>query len=264
MIETALALISPLVDPISVPELVHCRCYHGAGRVHAGICRVRQRADYYHDLQCNFRPRRCGRHFLSDRASSGISSDSHGDPSFRACLLATLCHSGVNRRAVRDLGSGFHRPGTHEDCHFLVHPGRGRVHLSRMASTERHRDKNHVFFRLGAGLVQGAAGVGGPPVVALVLSRPGDAETQRANVIGTVSALALSSPVPLWYYGLFTPSVLILSLVLFPLFTLSVWAGARFFSGGGQRHFRGAALLMLAVIGMITLGLAVQDYIARG
>ena len=124
--------------------------------------------------------------------------------------------------------------------------------------------KTMFCFGVGAGLVQGAAGVGGPPVVALVLSRPGDAETQRANVIGTVSALALSSPVPLWYYGLFTPSVLILCLVLFPLFTLSVWAGARFFSGGGQRHFRGAALLMLAVIGMITLGLAVQDYLARG
>ena len=120
------------------------------------------------------------------------------------------------------------------------------------------------FFGMGAGLVQGAAGVGGPPVVALVLSRPGDAKTQRANVIGTVSTLALSSPAPLWYYGLFTPSVLLLSLVLFPLFTLSVWVGARFFSGGGQRHFRGAALLMLAVIGMFTLGLAVREYMARG
>ena len=84
-------------------------------------------------------------------------------------------------------------------------------------------------FGLGSGLVQGAAGVGGPPVVALVLSRPGDAETQRANVIGTVSALALSSPIPLWYYGLFTPNVLMLSVLLFPLFTLSAWAGERFF-----------------------------------
>ena len=124
--------------------------------------------------------------------------------------------------------------------------------------------KTMFCFGLGSGLVQGAAGVGGPPVVALVLSRPGDAETQRANVIGTVSALALSSPVPLWYYGLFTPNVLMLSVLLFPLFTLSAWAGARFFSGGGRRHFRGAALLMLAVIGVITLGLAVDDYLARG
>ena len=55
-----------------------------------------------------------------------------------------------------------------------------------------------------------------------------------------------------------------LSVLLFPLFTLSAWAGERFFSGGGQRHFRGSALLMLAVIGVITLGLAVDDYLARG
>ena len=119
-------------------------------------------------------------------------------------------------------------------------------------------------FGIGAGLVQGAGGVGGPPVVVLALSQQSNASTQRANVIASTSALALSSPFPLWYYGLLTPNVLMLSLVLFPLFTVSGWLGARFFSGGGKRHFRGTSLLMLAVIGVITLGLAVQDYLAQG
>ena len=38
------------------------------------------------------------------------------------------------------------------------------------------------------------------------------------------------------------------------------WLGAQFFSGSGHRHFRNSALLILAVIGVVTLGLAVRDY----
>ena len=42
---------------------------------------------------------------------------------------------------------------------------------------------------LASGIVQGASGVGGPPAVAIALSREGTAQTQRANVIGATTAL---------------------------------------------------------------------------
>jgi uncharacterized protein len=110
-----------------------------------------------------------------------------------------------------------------------------------------------------AGLVQGSAGVGGPPVVAVALARPGDPAQQRANVVGVMTAIPLSSLLPLWYFGLFTRSVVVVSLVLIPLYSGATWLGARYFSLGGQRHFRNAALLALAVIGLATFALAVRD-----
>jgi uncharacterized membrane protein YfcA len=111
-----------------------------------------------------------------------------------------------------------------------------------------------------SGLVQGSAGVGGPPAVAIALSRPGTTEQQRANVIGAVSALSVCSVPALWLHDLFNREVILISLVLFPLYFGGTWLGAQFFSGNGHRHFRNSALLILAVIGMVTLGLAVRDY----
>ena len=115
------------------------------------------------------------------------------------------------------------------------------------------------------GLIQGAAGVGGPPVVAVALSRPGTPERQRANVIGAVTALAMCSFPALWYHGLFTADVLLLSLVLFAFYGSTTWIGARYFAtGGGRDNYRNAALLALAVIGVITLGMAARDFLAGG
>ena len=113
-----------------------------------------------------------------------------------------------------------------------------------------------------AGLAQGVAGVGGPPAVAAALSRPGSAHQQRANVIGVVTSLALCSLLPFWYNGLYTKQVLIIGLVLTPIYAAASWAGARYFSAGGNQHYRNAALLTLAVIGVITLARAVLEYLA--
>ena len=114
----------------------------------------------------------------------------------------------------------------------------------------------------GAGLVQGAGGVGGPPAVAIALARPGTSEQQRANVIGAVNALTLCSLVPLWYHGLFTREVVLISIILVPLYVLSTWVGARFFSHSGHRHYRLAALLVLAAIGAVTLAVSIRDLAA--
>lgn len=113
-----------------------------------------------------------------------------------------------------------------------------------------------------AGFVQGAAGVGGPPAVVIALSRPGTPQFQRANVIGAVTALSLSSIPPLWYFGLFTREVVVMSLAMMPLYIGGTWLGARFFSVGGQRHYRNAALFALAAVGLITFAVATRDYLA--
>jgi uncharacterized membrane protein YfcA len=103
------------------------------------------------------------------------------------------------------------------------------------------------------GLIQGAAGIGGPPVVAIALSRAGSPDRQRGNVLAVMTAIVLSSVLPLYYYGLITLQVIAIGLVLFPIYSISTWIGSRYFGTGGRHHFRRAALLVLAVIGISTL-----------
>ncbi len=114
-----------------------------------------------------------------------------------------------------------------------------------------------------SGVVQGASGVGGPPAVAIALSRDGTAQTQRANVIGATTALTICGLAPLWYSGVFSHEVVILSLVSAPFYMVGTSFGARAFGAYGSRHFRNAALLSLAVVGVLTLGLAAHDYADR-
>lgn len=110
------------------------------------------------------------------------------------------------------------------------------------------------------GIVQGSAGVGGPPAVAIALSRPGTSEQQRANVIGAVTVLALCALLPMWYAGLFSRAVIVQSVAIVPLYVLTTWIGARYFSASGKGHYRGAALLTLAASATVTFTIALLDY----
>jgi uncharacterized membrane protein YfcA len=115
---------------------------------------------------------------------------------------------------------------------------------------------------VAGGLIQGTAGIGGPPVVAVALSRPGTPVQQRGNVLALMTAISLSSLLPLWYYGLFTRQAIVLGLLLLPVYGGSILLGSRYFARGGQRHYRNAALIMLGLIGAVTLLAALRDYFA--
>ena len=112
------------------------------------------------------------------------------------------------------------------------------------------------------GVVQGVAGVGGPPVVAVILSRPGGALQQRANVLAATTAVGISSLPPLAWFGLFSEKVLLASVLLLPLYSLSTWLGMRFFTREGQRFYRRAALTTLAVIAITSFVFSVRDYLS--
>ncbi|MDX2155576.1 MAG: sulfite exporter TauE/SafE family protein [Hyphomicrobiaceae bacterium] len=99
------------------------------------------------------------------------------------------------------------------------------------------------------GMLQGAAGIGGPPVVAVAMARGGEPRRQRASVLGLMAAISLLGAVSQWSFGLFTPQTLGLSLLLAPVYLGATWTGSRFFARGGQRHFRSAALALLIGIG---------------
>lgn len=110
------------------------------------------------------------------------------------------------------------------------------------------------------GLVQGATGVAGPLVVAFAMAMPGDTVKQRANVIGAVTFLSIVPVFPLWYHGLLTVKVIMMSLTIIPLYMLTTWLGTRFFVGQGHQIYRLGTLVALTLISLITLGVAVRDF----
>lgn len=114
---------------------------------------------------------------------------------------------------------------------------------------------------MAGGVIQGAAGIGGPPVVAIALSRPGPAVQQRGNVLALMTAISLSSLLPQLYFGLFTRPAILLGLFLLPFYGAAILLGSRYFAAGGQKHFRRAALATLAAVGIATLLASVRDYL---
>ena len=115
---------------------------------------------------------------------------------------------------------------------------------------------------VAGGLVQGAAGIGGPPVVAVALSRPGSPTEQRGNVLALMTAISLASLVPLSIFGLFTSEAVVIGLVLLPVYGAANFVGGRYFSSGGKRHFRRAAIGLLLVIGVATFAIALMSYVS--
>lgn len=109
-----------------------------------------------------------------------------------------------------------------------------------------------------SGVLQGAAGIGGPPSVAVLLAQGGEPRLTRANVLAATAAIAICGAVSHLWFGIFTVKSAILALALLPFFVGSTWAGSRFFATGGQQHFRLAATAVLVVIGALTLVASVR------
>jgi uncharacterized membrane protein YfcA len=101
-----------------------------------------------------------------------------------------------------------------------------------------------------SGLMKGATGMSGPPVILYLLSGPEAAREHRANLIvffGIVSIFALG---PVIWYGLAGIDVLARVLVLLPVLYLTVPIGVRLFGRLSEKWFRIVAYLFLFAVGI--------------
>lgn len=106
---------------------------------------------------------------------------------------------------------------------------------------------------LVGGLTQGATGVGGPPVVAALLSRGDTAGTARANVVAVMSSMIAVSIGVFALYGLVDRQVLVIALLAAPICLGATILGAAAFRRTGGDGFRGIALGVLAAMALLTL-----------
>ena len=104
-----------------------------------------------------------------------------------------------------------------------------------------------------SGLVNGAAGVGGPPFVTVLMARNDNAVITRANIILTLCFMSLFTLGTQIFYGMVTLELVKFSFYTFPIYLGFTWFGARYFNQSGVEYFKKGALVMLLSIAIITI-----------
>jgi len=104
-----------------------------------------------------------------------------------------------------------------------------------------------------AGVMKGATGMSGPPVILYLLAGTEAAREHRATLILFFAVLGLVALLPPFLGGLFTASVLVKVALLLPVLLLFVRVGVALFGRLGQATFRIVAYAVLVAIGLVAL-----------
>jgi len=104
-----------------------------------------------------------------------------------------------------------------------------------------------------AGLLMGATGLGGPPVILYVLSQPESANRARAGMISYFAIAIVFMIVILAWRGVINELTLWRCVFLGPWFMLTIWAGSQLFVFGSEANFRKIALSILVLAGLTAI-----------
>ena len=99
-----------------------------------------------------------------------------------------------------------------------------------------------------SGMMLGATGIGGPPVILYLLSGPDPLDITRANLTLYVALMSMAGLVMLASRGLLNQGGVVTMLLLAPLFFVGVIAGGRLFQRFSDHRFRQFTLLFLLVV----------------
>lgn len=109
-----------------------------------------------------------------------------------------------------------------------------------------------------SGVLQGAAGIGGPPSVAVLMAQGGEPSRIRGDVLAVTASIALCGAVSHWWFGVLTFNAGAIAILILPLFIGFTWLGSRYFYLGGAKYFRAAALAVLVLIGFAAVAGAIR------
>ncbi|HEV7457212.1 MAG TPA: sulfite exporter TauE/SafE family protein [Roseococcus sp.] len=104
-----------------------------------------------------------------------------------------------------------------------------------------------------AGLLKGATGMSGPPVILYLLAGPEEAKRHRANLILFFGLIAVISVVVPIFAGLIDGPVLLRFLIMLPVLMVFVRVGAALFGVVPDRFYKPFALALLTTAGSIAL-----------
>jgi uncharacterized protein len=103
-----------------------------------------------------------------------------------------------------------------------------------------------------AGLLNGAFGISGPPIVLFFMSGDRAAGVSRASMMACFLVLDVIAVASFAIGGLVDRSVLTTVFVCLPVLAIGSWLGHRAFHGSNTDHFRVRVLWLLLVLALIT------------
>jgi uncharacterized membrane protein YfcA len=103
------------------------------------------------------------------------------------------------------------------------------------------------------GILNGAAAIGGPPVILLYLSSPAGVTVSRASIIAYFLGIDTMSLVMASIHGLTTIQTLLLTLVCLLPLLLGIAVGSKMFIKADKESFRHHVLILLIILSIIGL-----------
>lgn len=106
---------------------------------------------------------------------------------------------------------------------------------------------------IGCGILNGAAAIGGPPVILLYLSSPAGVTVSRASIIAYFLGIDSMSLVMASIHGLTTIQTLFLTLVCLLPLLLGIAVGSKMFIKINKESFRHHGLILLIILSILGL-----------
>ena len=110
-----------------------------------------------------------------------------------------------------------------------------------------------IFTGAISGLMQGIAGMGGPPIVTILLSKGDNNDVTRGNTLIMFSAIVFSAVLSIYYFNLFSKTLILTGIITSPLYLIASFLGSQFYNLSGSKYYRNISLLLLGLIGFATL-----------
>jgi uncharacterized protein len=104
-----------------------------------------------------------------------------------------------------------------------------------------------------SGFAGGATQMSGPPVIFYWLGSPSGVAIVRANLLDYLLLLGITLLTNYYIHAMLTAVPIALAVMLWPVYSLSLWAGARWFCGSSDAFYRMAACLIVAASALISL-----------
>jgi uncharacterized membrane protein YfcA len=103
-----------------------------------------------------------------------------------------------------------------------------------------------------AGLLNGAFGIGGPPIIIFFLGSPLALEAGRASIVAAFLAMDIAALAALFLFDLYTRESLTLTLLALPALVIGVYIGSRMVGRLEERTARKAVLVILLLMSVAT------------
>lgn len=129
--------------------------------------------------------------------------------------------------------------------------------VALIASGWRYPFKPSTPAAIGAGALSGffggAAQLAGPPMILYWLGSPTTAAHVRANLLVYLMLIALTLMGNYTLHGLMTAQTIALSVMLWPVYIVALWLGARLFRGASDQIYRRIAYVIVAIAAFTSL-----------